>query len=178
MVAHIFREHGLWFGHTRGGDDFNPNGYFENCRVKEHMKKRHGFDVSGPMPKTQPGWRETVHDILTCQGYCGERWGLKTGVHFYDVWGEFDPIIVKVMRDRDSIVRSYELYGGVFPEHGEGFIDRGLQKLRELDGFRIDTDALVDGRRDEIEAAITGSGLEYHEDIVNGIVNPAYWHAG
>ncbi|MGI9411560.1 MAG: hypothetical protein ACR2OV_15885 [Hyphomicrobiaceae bacterium] len=176
LVAHIFREHGLWLGPTRPGDEFNPLGYFENSGIKERMKKIHGFDVSGPMPKTIPGWRDIVRDIMKSQGYEGGLWGLKTGVHFWNVWGEFNPTIIKIMRHRDSIVQSYRRYGGVFPEHGQGFIDRGLARLESLPGIEIDTDALVSGRRDQIERSISASGLKYNEQVVDSIVNPEFWH--
>lgn len=176
MVAHIFREHGLWLGPTRGGDEFNPHGYFENEGIKQRMKTLHGFDVSGPMPETKPEWIDMVRDIMKGQAYPGGKWGLKTGVHYWNVWGDFDPIIVKIMRSRDAIEASYRKYGGVYPEHGSKFIDRGLAKLKELEGFEIDTDALVTGRRDQILNAVMAAGFPYCEGIVNTIVNPDYWH--
>lgn len=176
MVANIFREHGLWLGQTRPGDEFNPLGYFENNPIKERMKEIHGFNVSGPMPKTHPGWKEIVRDIMKSQGYEGGLWGLKTGVHFWDVWGEFDPTVIKVMRDRDSIVRSYRKYGGVFPEHGAGFIDKGLARLRLLSGIEVDTDALISGRRDQIEQSVNAVGLKYNDQVVDQIVNPRFWN--
>lgn len=178
MVAHIFKEHGLWLGPTQPADHANPLGYFENNTLKERMKKVHGFDVSGPMPETRSEWRGIVREVIRGQGYAGERWGFKTGVHYWNVWGDFRPIFVKVMRNRDDIVRSYRKFGGVYPRHGDAFIDRGLAALNELSGFEVDADALISGDRGRIAFALNGCGLEYDEDKVNTIVNPELWHAG
>lgn len=177
MVAHIFREHGLWLGPTKKGDHSNPLGYFENNPLKERMKKVHGFDVSGPMPRTVPAWKPAVREVLHGQGYAGERWGFKTGVHYWNVWGDFEPIFIKVMRNRDAIVQSYRKYGGVYPKHGAGFIDRGLGRLRLLPGVEVDADALILGRRDQIEQSVNAVGLKYNEQVVDQIVNPRFWNA-
>ena len=176
MVANIFHDHGLWLGPTKRGDTFNRKGYFENNPLKERMKKTHGFDVSGPMPETKSEWKGIVRGILEAQKYSGGSWGFKTGVHYWNVWGDFEPIFIKVMRNRESIVKSYRRYGGVFPKHGVKFIDRGLEKLRELPGFEIDADRLISGDRNQIMDALEGCGFHYRDDIVTDIIDSGLWN--
>ena len=126
LIANIFKEHGFWLGQTKFGDSFNPLGYFENRELKRRMLSYHGvFSVERPPPITVDGWDNVAYSVITKQGYRGGPWAFKTGVHYAGVWDDFDPTIIKVIRDRDAIVRSYERYGGVHRIHGPGFIDRG-----------------------------------------------------
>jgi hypothetical protein len=157
-------------------------GYFENSELKRRMKAYHGWSLTEKPPSTIIGWRDIVESVVRRQGYRFGPWAFKTGAHYAGVWEEFSPLMIKVTRNRDAIVRSYEKYGGIHRALGRGdflsVIDRGLERLRTLPGVEIDTDGLITGRRDQIRRAIESAGLQYRDKTVDSIVNPEFWHAG
>ncbi len=182
MVAGILWSLGCWVGITNRGDGFNPLGYFENRRLKRSLKDTYGFDLLGEFPKTKPGWRKHVEITVDFEGYRRGPWLFKTGVHYAGIWDEFDPIVVKVMRNRDRIIESYERYGGIWKrfgaEDGARIVDRGLDRLRELPGIEIDADQLVNGDREGIKAVCKQASLTYDEKTVTDFIMPGVFHAG
>jgi len=182
LVTHILKEHGCWIGNSRPGDEHNPLGYFENLELKRRMKAHHGWNLTGPFPTTTIGWRAIVRTILNCQGYVSGPWAFKTGVHYAGIWAEFSPIVIKVIRHRDEIIRSYQRYGGIHralsQEDFLSVIDRGLERLKTMPGIEVDTDDLVTGRRDQIRTAVQAMALPYDEKTTDSIVNVRFWHAG
>ena len=182
MVAHILKDHGCWIGYSKPGDKHNPLGYFENRELKRRMKAYHGYSLPGKLPTTIIGWRDIVKSVIRKQGYRGGPWAFKTGVHYADVWREFSPLIIKIMRARDEIIQSYQRYGGIYQALSEpdflSVIDRGLAKLKLLPGIEVNTNDLIQGRRDQIRKAVESVGFTYSSRTVESIVNPEFWHAG
>lgn len=179
MVAGLLWSMGCWIGHTRYGDQYNPRGYFENTGLKWMLKQTYGFDLLGPFPEIKSGWREAVKTELLDQDYRGEPWLFKTGVHYAGIWGEFDPIVVKVMRNRENILESYARYGGIWksfgPDGATRIVDRGLERLRDLPGIEIDTDQLTAGDTSGIRAVCKKVFLPYRE---TDFIIPGAFHAG
>lgn len=182
MVAGLLWAMGCWIGHTRYGDEFNIRGYFENTALKRLLKQTYGFRLLEDFPVTQKGWRRLVEREIVSQGYRRGPWLFKTGVHYAGVWDEFDPLILKVTRDRDSILESYARYGGIWrsfgPENATEIVDRGLERLRDLPGIEIDTDRLVDGDYSALKSACKTACLPYNERTVTDFIVPGVFHAG
>lgn len=182
MVAGIFHAHGVWTGPSRPGDKYNEKGYFENRAMMAKMKKVFGFEPLDPPPQTSSQWRPIVEGIIAYQGYESGPWLFKTGVHYSDIWGDFSPKVVKIWRDRERILESYERYGGIRRRFSrrevETIVDTGLERLWKMDGFLVDTDAVVEGDFGSIRDALEGCGLRYSEETVAGFIVPEIWNAG
>ncbi len=44
MVAGILAAHGIWTGNCRPGNQYNPKGFFENTKIKNHLASSMGRD--------------------------------------------------------------------------------------------------------------------------------------
>ncbi|MGI9506781.1 MAG: hypothetical protein ACR2RE_27385, partial [Geminicoccaceae bacterium] len=182
MVAGLLWVMGCWIGYTRYGDDWNPRGYFENTALKKLLKKTFGFELLRPFPAASDGWRDAVAAELKAQGYRRGPWLFKTGVHYAGVWGEFDPIVVKVMRNRDQILESYRRYGGIWHSLGDvaatEVIDRGLDRLAILSGIEVDSEKLVAGNYSGIEKVCQRACLPFNARAVHDFIIPGAFNGG
>jgi hypothetical protein len=179
MVAGLFAQHGAWVGQSLPGNSHNPKGYFENGRIKRRMIKLHGRDWPGPFPKMHGSWPSQVKRVLRSEGYEDGPWFFKTRAFYWHVWKQWEPVVVKVWRDREDIFDSYNrasFLTGRYTEAGVALmVDRQHDLMRKINGFDIQAQRLIDGDYDHIRPAINFCGLGYDRDKCREFIEPAHW---
>ena len=141
-TAKQFADAGFWHGVCRPGDQHNPEGYFENIRLKRDCQKLHGRDwASGAFPDEHPRWHQAVLENIEREGWRGEPWFFKIGAFYWKCFRSFDPVFVKVWRPREKILASYERLGWLSRRYAldeqERIIDRQHEAMREIPGMDV-----------------------------------------
>lgn len=184
LTAGLFHLHGVWVGTSRGGNENNAKGFFENTYLKKELKK-FGMDLlelSHKPPQFKPGFKNKVHDILKKDGYETGLWLCKHSALYWRVWDEFKPKFILVRRNIDSIVQSNidcGLHRGKWTR--EQLIDIMLAHHREMDilekynAVNIYTDELNQRNYNSLEKALDYCGIKMNKDLVDDFVEPHLW---
>jgi len=180
MFAGIFHHHGVFTGRNQAGDKFNEKGHFENLDIKIRMKNRFGFDLLGSFPEYDPDWSSQVNTILHQQGYRGGPWLMKTGALYYNIWQDYRPKFLKVRRNIDSILASYQgtfyLKSKYTPEEIEKIIRRQMDLLHTLPGCWLDYELALKGDFSQLEDAFIWCGLSFDPGIADSFIDTTLRH--
>lgn len=135
-VGSCLAKAGLFGGEMRKGDQWNEGGYFENIRLHSMLRQWYGSDWLGPFPDEKPGWHEAVSSVLD-----HEPWFFKGGAFYWKTFASFDPVYIKVWRDRDKILRSFRRCG--FLQNRFSWqeialiVDRQHEAMKEIPGLDV-----------------------------------------
>lgn len=182
MVAGLFHLHGVWVGTSRGGNEKNPKGFFENKYLKKLFAKTWGLDLlslSHNPPSFVPGLREKVEKIIQKDGYKGGPWLYKHSALYWRAWGEFDPKFILVRRDLEKTIQSnidIKLHHGAWsPQQLRQIMQAHHAEMDLCGGVDVYTDDLIKGDYRSLEKALSFCGIEMNENIVNDFIEPRYW---
>ena len=158
-------------GETRQGDQNNPDGYFENQAIKRLIYREFGKDYLYNVPVFHPV-KEKIDTILQKQR-CDRPWLYKTGVQYIRCFDEFDVKYVKVKRDPNAILRSYEnchFLDQYSTNEIMSIIKRGLNMMDHIDGPTIDYERVLKRDYGQIKEALEYCGMDFDHDLTDAFV--------
>lgn len=140
-VAGNFAKAGVFGGTMREGDEWNPDGYYENIRLHRLLRENFGSDwVQGALPEEIPEWRGIVKEVMFSEGYSGGPWFFKCGAFYWKCFQSFNPVYVKVWRDRHRILESFKRTNFLIrfnDKQIEKIVDRQHRVMREIEGIDV-----------------------------------------
>ena len=133
---------GIWGGRMRGGNQWNPGGYFENIELHRLVRQWYGTEwASGEFPREQIGWHDKVKRVIESQGYTDGPWLFKVGAFYWKTFESFEPTIIKVWRDPDLIYQSYMNCGFLSDKFSEDeikhIIERQHKEMETIQGLDV-----------------------------------------
>jgi len=182
MTTGIIAKHGAWTGHCLGPDARkNPDGYYENKRIKREAEKRTRPGRVGKIHPAWSDWPDFVHSVLADEGYAGGPWVVKHFAAFWRSWDLLDPMWVLPRRSTEAIMRSTRR-AGFWRWADDEELFRIVEMHQEaLDNIRdnrfaseVFYDDVVDGDRSSLKNAIENVGLHYDDDLSANFINPGY----
>lgn len=175
LVAGIFAEHGVWTGDCLAPNKWNPRGYFENALIKNELLRRYGRPFLGPVPEPNKEFERKVRHIQSNQGYTDGPWLFKTGAVFHKLFEPFKPTFIKVWRDKNSILASYQrcrFLSRYSNEEIEQIIDFQQSIMTEIPGPNIFTKEMVLGNHFGIFNALKEAGLKPNGPKIKKFIDP------
>lgn len=173
MTAGLFAAHGVFFGNTGDGNEFNPRGCFEHPEL-----------VSRVECKVSAGWPEAWWKILSAEGWNGsDPWGCKRGPRSWGWVKELEPtVIVRTHRPVPQLDASRKRWG----KKGStvGILRRADAKLRLIEKharapfFHVRTADLVAGNYETVLPAFEALGVVFSETVARNWIEPAIWNRG
>jgi len=139
-TAKQFHDAGVFGGILRKGDRHNPQGYFENIKLHRELRIWYGIDwVSGPFPQEHTDWNKHVCQVMNREGYQGGPWFFKCGAFYWETFQSFNPVYVKVWRDREKILNSFKRTGMLarFGEQMPQIVDRQHEAMKSIPGIDV-----------------------------------------
>ncbi len=204
MIAGALHLCGAWVGETFSGGPDNPEGFFENIALREHVLKPllrlQGADPLGvrslpnrdhltPHPELK---RQTLKHLVH-EGYTGgeQAWLYKDCKLslLWPLWRDAFPEArwVIVRRPVEDIVRSclrtqFMNQHSFDPEYWRRWIGdyaRSLEALKSSGVWwrEIDAHSSVVTDLDPIRSLVMDLGMSWNEDAVRAFVKPQHWHA-
>lgn len=186
MTAGLFHSHGIWVGTSRGGNENNPKGFFENTKLKQLQKKIWGWDLQAlaeTPPEPDPDFKWKALQLIREQGWSGEPWLYKQSALYWRAWDDFNPKFICVRRDIEQTVQSNidcGLHRGKWSrEQLTDIIEshhREMDIVREVyDGIDVFTDQLIERDYSSLKQAFDYCGIEMKKEVVDEFITPGYW---
>ena len=148
----LLNERGVWgCKEQRPGDQYNKSGYWEPWEIKNIINShRDPVYRTLEVSKQIPNFKAQVEQIIRKNGYKGGPWLQKVDVFAYKLYEDFDPFYVKVMRDKEGIMKSIKrtpfMYKqGYSDKEWERIIDAHHELMGEVQGYVLETEDIAAG---------------------------------
>lgn len=186
VVANIFYKHNVWMGRDLGKDRINPNGFFENFKLKralnEHYGSPHFIHEKQQFPERDEQFDTIVESVLKNEGYPGGLWFFKCNSLYYKPFVQKwpDTKIVCIRRNEESIINSIEKTPlkcrsdllNLFDLHIE-FMEKAVQ---EQNGVCINYENIVKGYYEELEEAFRYCNLKFDKKKADDVIDSKLQH--
>lgn len=200
MVAKCFAQLGVWVGATRKGNQFNPEGYWENDQLTQVSYHSIGINEFGSRftdPDFEP-LRPGPADVLvfrTAFTECARQMGYRGGpilykdpatVFHWPLWHKAFPDARWLVCERDdrscvkSLMNFYRAPEGACRAFRERFVRRVEEVLYtpETNCFRLATDLVARGTGRYFEASCGWAGISRRRsiDTLRATIKSNLWH--
>jgi hypothetical protein len=173
LTAGLFVAHGVFFGNTGEGDEFNRKGYFEHPLLVEAVEGEHANQ-----------WPAAWWARLRAEGWNGkEPWGCKRGPKAWPWAATLDPtVIVITTRPRSQIEASRKRWGR-FSQTRRALTKARRQLARiqaetSIPIVTVNTDAIVKGDYSRILPAFRLLGIPFNQTLADEWIDPSLWNRG
>lgn len=169
MIAGLFAAHGVFFGRTRDGDEYNPKGYFEHGWLKSLRE----------IPKPDD-WPDPWFDRLRSEGWDRERpWGVKSGPRLERLVRPMAPTVVVVCRRpmgqilasrrrvRWAVGRARVITNRVY---------EAVEKMTWANRVDVRTDRVADGYYKTLAPAFDALGIDFDLAVASNWIDRSVWN--
>ena len=190
MIAGLLAAHGVPVGETKGPNNSNPKGGFENFPVKQYIKdvlKRNGYDLN-PIRKQpagfaeEPFFRDKVLQHIPEHGLFKEFRILMT----WPLWRDHFPDAIYVLNERNKRdnLESMLAHPSISRRGNERDLarwidwarDRQEQIAQECPHVWVDVDRIWAGDMTEAQHAVEECGIQFDWDTASEWIDPSLWH--
>jgi len=182
LVSKIFANHGVWWGNTYA----KTKGYemYENQVIKQ-IQKKFIKPSKGVLPHCEElqlteevtkRFHEALkeHHSKDCPKRL-ERWSMKTGVEYFNAWKDLNPYNIFIQRSPDGVANSIVAKGIGEYQHGfdcARWRFNYMYRIQErFGGVFVNTDDLISGNYEDVEAAMEYCGIDYNERAVESSID-------
>ena len=183
LVTNIFYQHGFEIGKsTLKANQNNPDGYFENQKVKTFLANTTGGVRSIYNNGTETiskEFKKNFMEILKDENLSNTDWVLKLNSGYYDLLKQVFPnaVFVCTRRKKQSSFDSLDQTNFNYPkELWEWNNDLIHRAALEKNATTINYENLIIGDYREIKWALKEAGTKPNEEILNNVIKPAYKH--